>query len=91
MKKSESQFDTPADGNCLFWAIMDQTGIDHQMLRKIAVSRISQMISENILFWLETENLCNWIQRMAQDGVHGDSYALQVLRYILLLMFLIKG
>ena len=81
---------TPSDGNCMFWSISDQTGVHHIDLRKIAVSKVKEMINQNILFWIETESIESWMDRMSQERCHGDNYALQVLRYLLLIFLTAK-
>ncbi len=63
----------------------DQTGVHHTQLRKLAVSNIQEMIHQNILFWIETESIQSWMDRMSQERCHGDNNALQVLRYMFLI------
>ena len=48
VKNSETQINTPSDG-CVYVGLSDQTGVHHTELRKLAVSKIKDVIDLNIL------------------------------------------
>ena len=82
LQLSRTQPSTRGDGNCMFYAISDQTNKSHSHLRKLATENVLKMLSDEKILWpYPTEDPSEWITRMSKDKEHGDDVVLQVIRY----------
>lgn len=71
-----------SDGNCLFRAISHQvTGNDnaYKLLRAEACKYIKENKKEFSEFFMESESLDSYVERMAKDREWGDNYCISAL------------